>query len=80
MFIHSFTFNTLFHFTLVGIGYKFILSLDNKSNIKNENIENENIENKNVNIKTENVKNENKNENNKTETKYNYINPIFGPF
>jgi len=73
MFIHSFTFNTLFHFTLVGIGYKFILSLDNKSNIKNENIENENIENK-------NVKNENKNENVKNETKYNYINPIFGPF
>ena len=64
MFIHSFTFNTLFHFTLVGIGYKFILSLDNKSNVKNEN------------IKTENIKNENI----KTETKYNYINPIFGPF
>jgi hypothetical protein len=63
MFIHSFTFNTLFHFTLVGIGYNFILSLDNKSNIK-----------------TENVKNENKNENVKNETKYNYINPIFGPF
>jgi len=68
MFIHSFTFNTLFHFTLVGIGYKFILSLDNKSNIKIEN------------IKTENIKTENKNENIKTETKYNYINPTFGPF
>ena len=74
MFIHSFTFNTLFHFTLVGMGYKFILSLDNKSNVKNENVKNENIENKNIenkNIKTENIK---------TETKYNYINPIFGPF
>ena len=65
MFIHSFTFNTLFHFTLVGIGYKFILSLDNKSNIE-----------KNENIKTENVKNENV----KNETKYNYVNPTFGPF
>ena len=60
MFIHSFAFNSLFHFTLVGIGYKFILSLDNKSNIE-----------KNENIKTENVKNE---------TKYNYVNPTFGPF
>ena len=73
MFIHSFTFNTLFHFTLVGIGYNFILSLDNKSNIKNENIKNEIV-------KTKNVKNENIKTENKTETKYNYINPIFGPF
>ena len=74
MFIHSFTFNTLFHFTLVGMGYKFILSLDNKSNIKTENVKNENI--KTENIKTENIKSENV----KNETKYNYINPIFGPF